>query len=90
MTSKKCVLSNGLCLLNVKKKTKELVLLSLTDFNNTGKFIFDVVENKLVRPMPELKLKASDLDLIKTFVNDSNKVAEVKAVVPNPQVAAES
>lgn len=64
---KKTVLSNGLCVLNVKKKTNELVLLSLTDFNNTERFLFDKTEKKF-KSNKDLKLKPTDFDLIDSCI----------------------
>ncbi len=80
MPTKKCVLSNGLCILNVKKKTKDLVLLSLTDFNNTGKFLFDTVEKKVISPGTDLKLVPGDMDVIQTFIKSCEKVPVIKEV----------
>jgi len=68
--NKKCYhLSNGLCILNVKKKTSELVLLSLSDFNRTGKFIFDTIEKRVIRSAADLKLNAADIDLIQDCIS---------------------
>ena len=83
----KCFLSNGLCVLNVKKKTNELVLLSLTDFNRTGKFIFDTVEKKVIRPISDLKLQPGDVDLIQACIKGLEKTPIAKVV---PPVAVES
>ncbi len=81
MTIKNRILSNGLCVLNVKKKTNELVILALTDFNKTGRFLFDTVDKKVLNASPEMKLRPSDLDLIQDFIKNSEEVTVVVPVV---------
>lgn len=85
---KKCFLSNGLCVLSVKKRTNELVLLALSDFNRTGKFIFDTVEKKVIRSTSDLKLKPGDVDLIQACINGLEKPTTV-AKIETP-IAVES
>jgi hypothetical protein len=74
----RCFLSNGLCVLNAKQKTKELIQLSLTDFDTTGKFMFDTIEKKIVRATTDLKLNASDNDLICSFIKSKEQVTPAK------------
>jgi hypothetical protein len=80
--TKKCFLSNGLCVLNVKKKTNELVLLSLTDFHRTGKFIFDTVEKKVIRSVSDLKLVPADIDIIQACIKGLEKTPVIKEASP--------
>lgn len=70
---KKFILSNGLCILSAKKKTADLAILALTDFNQTEKVIFDTVEKKLVELKTNLKLKPSDIDLIQACLKSYEK-----------------
>lgn len=76
--SKKCILSNGLCVLSIKKKTNDLILLALTDFNKIGKFIFDTTEKKVIGSNVDLKLKSDDLVLIQDWVKSFEKVSMAK------------
>lgn len=78
MIAKKCVLSNGLYILNTKRKINDLVLVALTDFNDVGKFVFDLSEKKILRAPEELKLNDADLGLIQEYFVQSEKTPEVK------------
>lgn len=70
---KKCILSNGLCVLSAKKKTNNLVILALTDFNQTGKFIFDTIDKKIIRSTANLKFSDNDFDLLQSYIKNNEK-----------------
>lgn len=64
------ILSNGLYVVSVKKKSKDLAILALTDFNLTSKFIFDKTEKKLIGNVINLKLTPGDLNILSECVKD--------------------
>lgn len=65
---KKNILSNGICIVSLKKRINNIVLLSITDFNNSGKIIFDLSSKKIIGDQLGLSFIDDDLKIIEAYI----------------------